>query len=341
MSDTALVKRPVGDDLAVKVKAFRDEQLTEREKRAAPLKRKVLIESFLRLAERYFGVTREFVKNLSKDEGAELLKKVFEEAKLRLMVPSPMWHAIFAVTIIGIPAIFSMHNDRKFSFPAFKIRRLYKWYIENYGADDLEKAMKSGDFDKKTGANIPVKTDIDFLMAKPEPYEIVLPALAEGVFEASEKAAESIDFNPAMLLEIQLSKFLKDRSVRIFKYGDVKKYLYSLAKESDEGWYWRALREKDIREQWQYSGDYDSNRYRYHGYYSSKNFNCRPYNKLIPPRVRILVEEIVKEFGDKVRFLVSCHSNQSSGHFIAADAFDMGMIIFDSWHDDELKQPSE
>jgi len=51
-------------------------------------------------------------------------------------------------------------------------------------------------------------------------------------------------------------------------------------------------------------------------------------------------EEVEREFGDKVRFLVSFCTNDQSQHYIAADALDMNMFIFDSWHDDELNQHS-
>lgn len=333
MDDTALVKRPVGDDLAVKVEAFRNGQLAEREKNEAPLKRRVLIESFLCLAERYFGVTRGFVKNLPKEERAEFLKQVFEEAKWRLRWQAPLIYISFVVSMGLIPWAFFFYHNKVASFPAFKLRRLYKWYMENYDADDLEKAVKSGDFDREISANVPARIANGVLVKKPEPREIVLPELTEGVLEASESAVESIGFSPAMLLEIKLSKFFRDKGTKIFKYKDILEYLKFQG--GKEAWYWRPLREKDILK-YSYSGElYDS---RWYGYYHNSYWQCRPYSKLIPPRTRDIVEEIVRQFGDKVNFLVSYYTDQSSDKFIAAVALDMNMFIFDSWHDDELKQ---
>lgn len=314
MSDTALIKRPVGDDLALKVKYYKDEQVANRENEEAPFKRRVLIESFLRLSYRYFGLPREFVKNLSKEERAELLKKVFEEAKLRLRWQSPLLHSV-TLTIVGALFVFGIYNNRKVNFPAFKLRRLYKWYMENYGADDLEMAMKSGDFDKKISAKTMSLALAGSLIKKPEPHEVVLPALAEGVLKANESASKSIGFNPAALLEIQLFKFFKDKGIRIFKIDDVDKYLRRQVKKKSS-WRWHPLREKDKT--------------------PGSNNNER-YSKLISPRSSVIVEEIERQFGDKVSFWVTHYVDRPSHHFIGVWTRGMDIIIFGLWHDDEFK----
>lgn len=309
MSDTALVKRPIGDDLAIKVKAYKDEQVANREKEEAPLKRRVLIESFLRLSYRYFGLPREFVKNLPKDERLELLKKVFEEAKRRLLWQSPLIHSV-ALTVVGALFILGIYNNRKATFPAFKLRRLYKWYMKNYGPDDLEIAMKSGDFDKETRVNVPAIAKIG---EKPVSHEIVLPVLAEGVLEASESASKSIGFNPAKFIELRLFKFLKDKGITVFEFKDVDKYLK--LQSGNNGWRWYPLREKD----------------------KINNRSNDPYSKLISPHAGVIVEEIARLFGDKVSFWVMCCADQSSYNFVGVWTRGMYIIIFDSWHDDELK----
>ena len=334
MDETALVKRPVVDDLAVKVSEFKEAQksaeLEQKLKKEAPLKRRALIRSFLCLAERYFGVPREFINNLSEKERIELLNQVFEEAKRRLRYKSLFFHAVFALSIVCIIEILRIHDDKSFFFPEFRVFRLYKWYMENYGADDLEKAVKSDEFAKKAD------NTSGSLIKNPEVHEIVLVVLPEGALEEYEKSAKSIGFIPAKLLQIQLANFLRNRRVKIFNYKEVFDYLKFLARANNKAWYWRPLREKDRFENYVYQGRCDKNIW--YGFYYGKNWECRPYGKLIPLRVSKMVEEIEKKFGDGLHFLVSYYIDDPSIHYIAADALDMDMFIFDSWHDDELNQ---
>lgn len=335
MSDTALVKRPVGDDLAVKLEAFRNEQLAEREKNEAPLKRRVLIESFLRLAERYFKASREFVKNLSKEERVEFLNQVFEEAKRCLRWQSPLIHSV-ALTVVGALFILGIYNNRKANFPAFKLRRLYKWYMENYGSDDLEKAMKSGDFDKKISAKTMSLALAGSLIKKPISKKTSLAPIAGDVQEACKRGAQSIDFDPAILLQTQLALFFNEKAVKLFDYGEVDGYLRYQANLEKKKWHWRPLREKDIIKEWGYPGNEKEG----HGFYWSSRWECRTYAGAIPVRTMEIVEGIVRLLGDKVHFFVSEHAQKPQDRFIVVAALDMNMMIFDSWHDDELKQPS-
>jgi len=157
-----------------------------------------------------------------------------------------------------------------------------------------------------------------------------------------EKICGSIGFEPADLLYTRILAFFKEKRIRVFDYGEVSAYMKQKAEKEDKVWFWRPLRPADVIAGWRWdngvnpvSGAFN------HDYYNPVRWECRPYAKAVPLRVLARVEQIHRQFGDRVKFLVTDYAVPQPDPFIAVEALDMPRTIFDYWDEPNFGvQPS-
>lgn len=192
MTEESLIKSPHHDELAVKIKLFQQQRLKaelEAEKEQKIADEKKLIEYreaqfarslktkkgiyeklFIGLAEKYFSLNNEFLKNLPDDQLTDLINCVLNEAKRKLWWKIPIYHFIpvaslgalltnihYIATIgneapwLGATFVFALFffmancivsfcfwHKQCDTFPDLKIRLLHEWYMENYGLKVLK-----------------------------------------------------------------------------------------------------------------------------------------------------------------------------------------------------------
>lgn len=191
-----------------------------------------------------------------------------------------------------------------------------------------------------------------------EPVAIVRPApllvpvgrevktlpIEDNERRAYERTCEAIGFEPASLLHARILSFFKANGIRVFNYEDVSAYMVEKAEAEDKIWHWRPLRSVDVVTDW----DWGANRlgnfgqhisidgWKAHDYYSARVKACRTYHREVPLRVLGTVEQIHKEFGDKVNFFVTDYSSPNPDPFIGIIVRDMERIVFDYWDEPDF-----
>ncbi len=153
-----------------------------------------------------------------------------------------------------------------------------------------------------------------------------------------EEVAQSLGFFPAELTRAQLLEFFEDEGIKLYDYDQVCAWMTKKKVEAKaENWCWRALREKDVIEGYRWGWD-DETRRNNDGFYSSKDWGCRPYERLVPMRALEKVAKIEAKFGDRVKFLVSDYVSPNADPFIMVRPAmcDSGTsaeynLIFDVW----------
>lgn len=192
MAEESLIKSPPHDELVMKMRLFQQQRLEaelEAKKKKKIADEKQLIEYrearfarslqakkgiyeklFIKLAEKYFSLNNEFLKNLPDDQLIDLINCVLQKAKRKLWWKIPAYNflpivgistfplniyfiatlgkeadwpkiiVIFALFLAMISCIaISAFWDKEFdTFPDLKIRLLHKWYMDNYGLKSLK-----------------------------------------------------------------------------------------------------------------------------------------------------------------------------------------------------------
>ncbi len=150
-----------------------------------------------------------------------------------------------------------------------------------------------------------------------------------------EGVAQQLGFVPAELTRAQLLEFFEEAHIHLYDYGQVRAWLTRKRKAAGlESWCWRPLREKDsiVGYVWGIS------RGRSDGYHSSKLWECRPYERLVPLHALEKVAKIEAKFADRVKFFVSDYVDPNVDPFIMVRPAmcDSGTeaeynLVFDVW----------
>lgn len=164
----------------------------------------------------------------------------------------------------------------------------------------------------------------------PVGHEVMEIPLEDNERLAYERTCNAIGFEPASLLHARLLSFFKAKGIRVFDYKEVVSYMDAKAKAQEKIWHWRPLREADVITSFTWGGN-RGNFGAKNNYYCATLWECRPYHRPVPLRVLVTVEQIYKQFGDKVKFFVTDYTAPKPDPFIAAVASDMPRVIFDFW----------
>lgn len=134
--------------------------------------------------------------------------------------------------------------------------------------------------------------------------------------KAYEEVAQSIGFMPAELVCAKLLAFFEEKSIELFDYDQVVTWLSMKKKQvRQESWCWRPLLGSDIATGYQWGDRAEFGNLK-DGYYHSRNWECRPYEQLVPIPVLENVAMIKERFGDHVKFFVSDYATPRPDPFI-------------------------
>ena len=157
--------------------------------------------------------------------------------------------------------------------------------------------------------------------------------------QSYEEVARVLGFKPAELVRAELLEFFEQEGTKLYDCSQVKAWLSDKKKKAKaKHWCWRPLREKDIITGylWGYMKDtqtWDD------GFYSStsKSWECRPYQRLVPLHALEKVVKLEAKFGGYVKFFVSDYAVPDVDPFIMVrpaacdDGGDNYHLIFDAW----------
>jgi hypothetical protein len=219
--------------------------------------------------------------------------------------------------------------------------------IANHYLKKEEEIMRF--FKKQQGGSTETITDaaaqaeieeLERMVAIPFPDSKVPQRLVESEKQRSyESIAQSLGFAPAELVRAQLLEFFEKENIKLFDYGQVEKWLTGKKMQAKaERWCWRPLREKDIITEFLWGWDRENCKFN-DGFYSSKEWGCRPYERLVPIHALEKVAKIEAKFGDQVKFFVcdydapdadpfimvrpsKCNSGPSAGYRLIFDVWD-------------------
>ena len=180
-------------------------------------------------------------------------------------------------------------------------------------------------------------------LAKPDGYQFPTASTHRLLIEPDqlrilETATTKLDYVPKELLIAQLLEFFKNEGIQLFDDEQVKIWLQHQSKRcgQKEAWHWWPFRKKDGEFNVHWDSEQDG------GYYRSKWFGDRPFDRLIPLRIIELVLKIEKRFGDSVFFLVSENEipNQDRFIMVVPKIYTTGTtlnikFIFGTWKDSE------
>lgn len=131
-----------------------------------------------------------------------------------------------------------------------------------------------------------------------------------------EELAKKLGFAPAELTRAQLLAFFEGELIKLYNYEQVQTWLIAKKEEAKaKNWCWRSLRERDVVTSYSWGWD-DENSGWGDGFYSSKDWNCRPYERLVPAHALEKVAKIEAKFGDRVKFFVSDFASSNPDPFI-------------------------
>lgn len=169
------------------------------------------------------------------------------------------------------------------------------------------------------------------------------PLAPPEVQKSYEELAAELGFMPEELVRAQLLAFLRQNGIGVYDYAEVDAYLKDKKeKAKKEFWLWRPLRDTDVIARFRW-GTNSCGHAVENGYYTSKDFACRPYDRLVPRHALEKVIKIQKEFGDRVAFFVSDYADPKPDPFLGVRARSPGdsqeivnnpsveMLVFDVW----------
>lgn len=182
-------------------------------------------------------------------------------------------------------------------------------------------------------------TELERIAAIPFPTARVPLRLVESQKQRSyEEVAQSLGFIPAELTRAQLLEFFETEGIKLYDYSQVSAWLTGKKEQAKAThWCWRALREKDAIEGYRWGQNRETGRNN-DGFYSGKDWSCRPYERLVPIHALEKVAQIEAKFGDRVKFFVSDYASPNADPFIMVRPAmcDSGTqaeycLIFDVW----------
>lgn len=153
-----------------------------------------------------------------------------------------------------------------------------------------------------------------------------------------EEVARQLGFVPAELTRAQLLEFFESEGIKLYDHGQVSAWLTGKKKQAKAThWCWRPLREKDAIKGYRWGWNREAGRNN-DGFYSSNDWSCRPYERLVPMHALEKVVKIEAKFGDRVKFFVSDYPSPNADPFIMVRPAmcDSGtqaeyQLIFDVW----------
>lgn len=190
--------------------------------------------------------------------------------------------------------------------------------------------------DEKAQAEI---AELERMAAIPFPTARVPLRLVEPTKQRSyEEVAQSLGFAPTELVRVQLLEFFEEESIKLYDYNQVSAWMTGKRRQAKAWpWCWRPLRKKDIITGYHWGYDEWHNKLS-DGFYDSKKWSCRPYERLVPLHALEKVARIEAKFGDRVKFLVSDYPASDPDPFIMVRPAmsDSGTeaeynLIFDVW----------
>lgn len=182
--------------------------------------------------------------------------------------------------------------------------------------------------------------ELERMAAIPFPTTRIPLRLVESQKQRSyEEVAQSLGFVPGELIRAQLLEFFEEEGIKLYDYGQVRAWLTKKKVEAKaELWCWRPLREKDIITAYNWEVLDNHRRTFSDGSYSSNEWGCRPYDRLVPMHALEKVAKIEAKFGERVKFFVSDYTSPNVDPFImvrptmttsgpSADYY----LVFDMW----------
>lgn len=183
--------------------------------------------------------------------------------------------------------------------------------------------------------------ELERIAAIPFPMARVPLRLVEPQKQRSyEEVAQQLGFFPVELTRAQLLGFFEAEGIKLYDYVQVSAWLTGKKEQAKAThWCWRALREKDVLED--YNWGWNREKFAWgDGFYSSKEQSCRPYERLVPMHALEKVAKIETKFEDRVKFFVSDYASPKPDPFImvrptAIDSStnDEYKLIFDVWNE--------
>lgn len=139
----------------------------------------------------------------------------------------------------------------------------------------------------------------------PEPISTVLD---DNELRAYSNIAKKIDFAPSILISAQLRAFFVEKNIKIFDLKKVITYLDRIVPK-DSYWYWRPLRKQDAMfidiDMDIDDMDIDDDEEEIIKSYRRTEVECLPYDKEVPLRVLISVNDMIERFGAKIAFFIN------------------------------------
>ncbi len=174
--------------------------------------------------------------------------------------------------------------------------------------------------------------EVSRAVVPPSRPSAVVPRTSAIPLGTYEKLSNELGFRPAQLLEEQIKRFLVEQKIPTYNLAEVDKYLTHIAREQQELWIWRPLREQDKPQGWEWRGHANpkENEYTGHGSYLPK-WEYRPYDKAVPIHILRRVQKIQEKFGDEALFFVSDYAVPNPDPFIMVTALDVSRIVFGVW----------
>lgn len=174
-------------------------------------------------------------------------------------------------------------------------------------------ALKKRSADRVVAAEI---AELERIAVIPFPTARVPLCLVESQKQRFyEEVAQQLGFIPAELTRAQLLEFFDSESIKLYDYSQVQAWLTGKKEQAKaRNWCWRALREKDVIEGYEWGVDH-WNAVWHDGFYS-KRWECRPYERLVPMHALEKVAKIEAKFGDRVKFFVSDYTSLKVDPFI-------------------------
>lgn len=159
--------------------------------------------------------------------------------------------------------------------------------------------------------------ELERIAAIPFPTARVPLRLIESQKQRSyDEIAQSLGFIPAELTRAQLLEFFETEGIELYDYSQVTAWLTRKKTQAKAAnWCWRPLREKDIITGYTWGWSRERSRYS-NGFYSSNEWGCRPYERLVPMHALEKVAKIEAKFGERVKFFVSDYASPNVDPFI-------------------------
>lgn len=136
---------------------------------------------------------------------------------------------------------------------------------------------------------------------------------------------------PAKLLQEKIYRFLAEKGIPVFDYGEVDNYLTNIAYKMNRFWIWRPLRDRDkTNNVWPgHRADGELQRFGHGSYQVGSRY--RRYDKAVPLHILKQVQIVEEEFEEQVGFFVSDYAVTDPDPFIMVTALDIDRIIFGVW----------